>query len=122
MKVTCPSFEVKEYASADALADSTSQFKNKTRLLEKYRETKDIPSKESLKLYLEVRKISSQDVSLITVRDYSQNTLNLALTTKNRVVEMKMDFKNIPIPDMIHLYKKTWDILFADLLKDTLKL
>ena len=35
---------------------------------------------------------------------------------------MKMDLENIPIPDMIHLHKQTRDILFTDMLKDTLKL
>ena len=66
-----PSFEVKEYAFVDKLVDSTSHFKNKTELLEKYKETKDIALEEALKLYAEARKVSNQDVSLITVRDYS---------------------------------------------------
>ena len=35
---------------------------------------------------------------------------------------MKMDLENIPIPDMIHLHKQTRDIIFIDMLKDTLKL
>ena len=42
MKVTGPTFEVKEYAFADTPVDSTYQFKNKIELLEKYKETKDI--------------------------------------------------------------------------------
>ena len=75
-----------------------------------------------MKLYSEVIKISNQDVSLVSVRDYSQNTLNLALETKNRVVEMEMDLENIPIPDMIHLHKKTRDILFTNPLTDNLRL
>ena len=83
---------------------------------------KDVASEEALKLYEKVRKISSEDVSLVTVRDHSQNTLNLAITTKNEVVEMKMNLENIPIPDMIHLHKKTRDIIYTDMLKATLKL
>ena len=71
MKVTGPAFKVREYAFADTPVDSTFQFKDKIELLEKYKETKDITSEETLKLYLEVRKISNQDVSLIFVRDYS---------------------------------------------------
>ena len=35
---------------------------------------------------------------------------------------MKMDLENIPIPNMIHLHKQTWDIFFIDLLKATLEL
>ena len=37
MKVTGPAFEVKEYTFANTLANSTSQFKNKMELLEKYK-------------------------------------------------------------------------------------
>ena len=73
-------------------------------------------------MYSEVGKISSQYVSLSTVRDYSHKTLNMSLETKNKVVEMKMDLKNIPILDIMHLHKQTGDILFTDLLKATLKL
>ena len=69
MKVAGPSFEVREYAFFDTPIDSTSQFKDKTQLMEKYKETKDITSEETLKLYSKVRKISNQDVSLISVRD-----------------------------------------------------
>ena len=122
MKVTRPSFEVKEYAFADTPVESTSQLKSKVELLERYTETKDITSEETLKLYSEVRKISNQDVSLVSVRDYSQNTLNLDLATKNRVTEMKMELENIPILDMVHLHKQTGDIFFTDLLKATLGL
>ena len=70
-----------------------------------------------------MRKISIQDVSLVSVRDYAQNNdMNLALETKNRVVEMKMNLEDIPIPGMIHLHKQTGDILFTDLLKATMRL
>ena len=75
-----------------------------------------------MKLYSKVRKIYNQDVSLVSVRDYSQNSLKLALATKNIVAEMKMDLENIPLPNMIHLHKQTWDILFTNLLKATLRL
>ena len=74
-----------------------------------------------MRLYSEVRKISNQDVSLISVRDYVQNTMNLALATKNEVTKVKMNLDDIPIPDMIHLHKQTGDILFTHLLKVTLE-
>ena len=83
---------------------------------------KDTTSEDTLKLYSEVRNISNQSVSFVSVRDYVQNTLNLALATKNSVVEVKMNLDDIPIPDSIHLHKKTWDILFTHLLKVTLEL
>ena len=69
MKITGPIFEVKEHAFTDTLTDSTSQFRNKMELLEKYKDTKDVTSKEALKLYSKVRNISNQNVSLIAVRD-----------------------------------------------------
>ena len=51
MKVIGLFFEVKEYAFDDTPADSTSQFKIKIELFEKYKETKDITLEETLKLY-----------------------------------------------------------------------
>ena len=75
-----------------------------------------------MKLSSEVRNICNQDVSLVSVRDYVQNTLNLALAIKNKVVEVKMNLDDIPIPDMIHLHKQTWDILFTHFLKITVEL
>ena len=51
MKVTWSVFDVKEYAFTDTPTDSTSQLKNNIELLEKYKETKYITSKETLKLY-----------------------------------------------------------------------
>ena len=58
---------------------------------------------------------------LVTVRYHTQNTLNLTLKTKNKVVEMKMSLENIRIPDMIHLHKHTRELIQSDLLKATLK-
>ena len=108
MKISGPSFEVKEYTFADSTpVDSSSQSKNKAELVDKYKGIKDITSQRSLKLYSEVRKISNQDISLVPVRDYIQNTLNLSLEIKNTVVEVKMNLHDIPIPDMNHLHKKT---------------
>ena len=122
MEVAGPIFNVREYAFVDTPAESTYQSKRKIELLKRYKETKEISSEETLNLYSKVRNIYNQDVSLVSVRDYAQNTLNLALETKNRVAEMKMNLEDIPIPDMIHLHKQVGDILFTDLLKATLGL
>ena len=80
-------------------------FKDMKELLDKYRETKEATAEEVWKLSTKVRKISNQDVSLVSVRDDAQNTLNLELETKNRVAEMKMKLEDIRILDMIHLHK-----------------
>ena len=79
-------------------------------------------SQRSLKLYFEVRKIYNQYVYLVSVKDYIQNTMNLALPSKNTVAEVKMNLDDIPILDMIDLHNNTWDILFNHLLKFTLAL
>ena len=59
MKAAGPAFEVKEYVLADTPINSTFQFKTRSELLDKYKEIKDISLEEVLKLYKEVRKISS---------------------------------------------------------------
>ena len=82
--------------------DSTSQFKNGYELFDKYKDDKEVALDEALKLYAEVKKMSSKDVSLVTLRDHYKNTLNLSGATTNKVVEMKMSLENIPIPGMIH--------------------
>ena len=75
---------------------------------------------EKLKLYDEVRKLSSQDVSLLTVRDQAKDTLNLVLTTGNKVAELRMNLKNISNTDMIHLHQETINIIYTNLLQATL--
>ena len=76
---------------------------------------------EKLKLYDEVRKLPGQEVPLVTDRDQAKNTLNLEVTTGNKVAEMRMNLKNIPSINMIHLYRETCDIIYTDLLKETLQ-
>ena len=121
MEVKGPAFEIKEYAFSKASKDSTSQFKTRVELFDKYKDDKEVSTNESLKLYDDVRKISSKDVALVTVRDHTQNTSNLAIATKNKVAKMRMNLENILVPDMIHLHKQTREIIYSDLLKATLK-
>ena len=105
MKVKVPAFEIKEYSFSKNHEEYTTQFKTKVELFDKYRDDKEVSTNESLKLYVDVRKISSKDVALVTVRDHAQNTLNLAVTSKNKVAEMMINMENIPVPDMILLHK-----------------
>ena len=90
-------------------------------MFDTYRDEKGISTNESLKLNANVRKISSKYVSLITDRDHTQNTLNLAVSTKNKVAEMRMNLENIPLPGNIHLHKKTREVIYIYLIKETLK-
>ena len=82
---------------------------------------KYMSTNECLKLYVDVRKISSKDVYLVIVSDHVQNTLNLAVATKNKVAEMRMNLEDIPVPDMIHIHKQTGEVIYSDFLKATLK-
>ena len=77
---------------------------------------------ESLKLYVEAKKVFGQEVSLVFVGDRKHNTLNLGIASKNKVAKMKINLDDSPVPDMIHLHKHTRDIIDADLVKSTLKI
>ena len=74
-----------------------------------------------MKLYSEVRNISNKKVSLVTIKYNSGNTLNLEVAARIRVFEMKMNLKNILVPDMIYFHKQTGEVIYIDLMKDTLK-
>ena len=77
---------------------------------------------ESLKFSAEVRKARGKEVSLVSVRYHKHNTLNMAIASRNRVAEMRINMDDISVPDMIQLHKQTWDIIHIDLLKSTLKI
>ena len=77
MKLKGPYFEIKEYAFSKTHEESTTQFKTRAELFVKYSDEKEVSTNEPLKLDSDVRKISSKDVSLVTIRDHTQNTLNL---------------------------------------------
>ena len=100
---------------------SSDKFRSKTDLYDKYKKDKDISSKESLKLYLEFQNISSKEVSLVTVKYHTRNTLNLAVSTRNKIAEMRLNLKSILVPDMTHLHKHTREFIYSDLMKSTLK-
>ena len=62
MKVKGPSFEVNEYAFFETPKDSTSQFKTRVELLDKYRDDKEVATNEYLNLYADVGKIARKVV------------------------------------------------------------
>ena len=57
----------------------------------------------------------------LTVRDHTQNNLNITIATKNKVAEMRMNLEKIHVPRMIHFHKPTREVIYSDLLKETLK-
>ena len=105
VKFKGPTFEVKEYAFLETPEGYTNKFKSRAELYDRYRDNKETTLDEYFKLYAYVRKMSSKIVSLVTVKDHAQNNLNLAVATKNRVPEMRLNLENIPVPNMIHLHK-----------------
>ena len=121
VKVKGLTFEVQEYAFSQTPKGSTDRYRSKNELLDKYKEIKDITKNESLKLYEDVRKYCSKEVSMVSVRDHKKNTLNLAIASRNRVAEMRINLDDILVLDMIHLHKWKGDIIDTILLKSTLK-
>ena len=73
------------------------------------------------KLYSEVGNISNKEVSLVTIKDHTINTLNLEIATRNIITEMRLNLKAILVHDMLHLHKKTREVIYIDLMKATLK-
>ena len=70
-----------------------------------HKDNKETTMDESLKLYADVRNISSKSVSLVTVKNHAKYTLNLAVAIKNGVAEMRLNLEDIPVPNMMHLHK-----------------
>ena len=69
MKIKGPTFEIQEYTLDKIPEGATDKYKYNTELLDIYKDVGGKNFNEKLKLYDEVRKLSSQDVSLVTVRD-----------------------------------------------------
>ena len=90
-------------------------------MYDKYRDNRETSLDKSLKLYVDVKKIYIKDVSLLTIKYHAQNTLNLAVATKNRVAKMRLNLEKISVPDMIQLHKQTAEVIYSDFPKATLK-
>ena len=68
VKVKGPAFEIQEYAFDNIPEGTADKYNYNTELMDKYKGVGE-SSKETLKLYDEVRKVFSQYVSLVTIRD-----------------------------------------------------
>ena len=58
---------------------------------------------------------------MITIKDNVKNTLKLEVASHNRVSEMRINLQKIQFLDKIHLHKHIGEVIYTDLLKDTLK-
>ena len=88
---------MKQYEFSEVPKTSVDKFKSRGILYDKYKNDRETSLDEYLKLYVDVRKISSKDVSLVTVKDHAKNTLNLEFSTKNKEYKMILNLENIPI-------------------------
>ena len=71
----------------------------------KYGQDKKISSQKDLKLFPKVRDILDKEISLIIVTDHVKNNLKLAVASHGRVLEIRINLQNIPVPDKIHFHK-----------------
>ena len=72
MQVKGRTFEIQEYTFDNILEGAIDKYKSKIELIDKYKGVGDKDSNERLKLYDEVRKLSSQYISLLTIRDHTK--------------------------------------------------
>ena len=70
----------------------------------------------------EVKKLSGESTSLVTIRDLISDTLNLVVMTGDKVAELKVDIKEIPKTNMIHLHQGISYFLYTDLIQATLQI
>ena len=70
----------------------------------------------------EVKKLSGESTSLVTIRDLISDTLNLVVMTGDKVAELKVDPKRVPKTDMIHLHEGISDFIYTNLLQDSLQI
>ena len=120
MKVKSPSFEIQEYTFSIVPKGAINKYKSKNELLDNYKDASENTFNEKLKLYDGVRKFPGQDTSMVIVRDQARCTLNLDVTTGNKVAELRVDPKKVPRINVIHLHKVIGDIIYTDLLHATL--
>ena len=78
----------------------------KNELLEKYSQKRFQALEENQRLLKEVTSISSDKMSLLTVKDPTRNVLNFALTEEEKVTEVKIQMNKVNIPDKILFHKK----------------
>ena len=69
-----------------------------------------------------MRKLGDQQLSLISTRDLERNTLKFAMIDNEKFSEVELSLEKISVPDKIQLHRHASDVLYFDLLIDTLKI
>ena len=117
-----PIFQIQEYSFAQVHeVGSSDRYKSIKDLYTGYGQDKKSYSKKSLNIFPKVRDISDKKISLITIKGHVKNDLNLVVSTRDRVSEIRLNSQNISVPDKIHLHKHTREVIYTDLLKATSK-
>ena len=68
----------------------------------------------------EVRKATPNKLSLLTIKEPTQNVLNISMVEEDKVAMMKLRVDQISVPDQIHFHRKTREVLYHDLLQSIL--
>lgn len=106
-----------KYAYADS---HEGQFTTKAQLITNYSELKNQLGVDIQNQYPELRKLSSIQTSLITVRDLENVSLNLALIDEDKVAKVQLKMDRILVPEKIMFHKGVSEVLYFDLTKETL--
>ena len=97
-----------------------AQYKSKLDLIQQYTKKMDINLQENQKRIKDVRKDTPNKVSMLTIKEPTQNVLNIALVEDDKVVEIKLRMDKISVPDKIHFHRQTSEVLYHDLLQSIL--
>ena len=122
VKFKGPSFLIQEYGFSSVPKEEVSKYKSKAKLLGKYREVGKRAFEERSKLCEEVDKLPGQSTSLENFRDPTKGTLNLAMIIGDKVAELKVYPKRVSKTDIINLHQGISDVLYTDVLQDTLQI
>ena len=114
-KVTC--LKLQEYVFDGV---TPNKHTSKEEWLNNYKKVADKTFDETVTLYRKVKQFPKQDVTLKNVRDHAKDTLSLAVTVGNKVLEVNVNLENIPTTYMIHFHREIGDIIYTIFLKYTL--
>lgn len=109
--------EIQQYPFLEA---QSPQYKSKKDLIFQYTWKMNQAFEENQKFLTETRKVSQEKMSLITVREPSNSTLNIVVAEENKVSEIKIKMDQINVPDQIHFHMQTSEVLYLGLSHSTL--
>lgn len=85
-------------------------------MIQQYTKKRDLNLQENQKRMKDVRKATPNKLFLLTIKEPTQNVLNIDLAEEDKVAEMKLNIDQISVPQKIHFHRKTSEVLYHDLL------